>query len=66
MNLSAWPSSARAKSAEYDWYDDDSGGGLFGTNAQLEFTAPQSGRYYISVSDVYDEWSGGYILTVED
>jgi len=48
-----------------DWYDDDSGGGLFGTNAQLEFTAPQSGRYYISVSDVYDEWSGGYILTVE-
>jgi hypothetical protein len=50
---------------EDDWYDDDSGGGLFGTNAQLEFTAPQSGRYYISVSDVYDEWSGGYILTVE-
>ena len=48
-----------------DWYDDDSGGGLFGTNSQLEFTAPQSGRYYISVSDVYDEWSGGYILTVE-
>ena len=50
---------------EDNWYDDDSGGGLFGTNAQLEFTAPQSGRYYISVSDVYDEWSGGYILTVE-
>ena len=50
---------------EDNWSDDDSGGGLFGTNAQLEFTAPQSGRYYISVSDVYDEWSGGYILTVE-
>ncbi|MFA5055677.1 MAG: serine protease [Dehalococcoidia bacterium] len=50
---------------EDDWYDDDSGGGLFGTNAELEFTAPQSGRYYISVSDVYDEWAGGYILTVE-
>jgi hypothetical protein len=50
---------------EDNWYDDDSGGGLFGNNAQLEFTAPQSGRYYISVSDVYDEWSGGYILTVE-
>jgi hypothetical protein len=48
-----------------NWSDDDSGGGLFGTNAQLEFTAPQSGRYYISVSDVYDEWSGGYILTIE-
>jgi len=48
-----------------NWYDDDSGGGLFGTNSELEFTAPQSGRYYISVSDVYDEWSGGYILTVE-
>jgi hypothetical protein len=31
----------------------------------MEFTAPQSGRYYISVSDVYDEWSGGYILSVE-
>lgn len=48
-----------------DWYDDDSGGGLFGTNSELEFTAPQSGRYYISVSDVYDEWVGGYILSVE-
>ena len=45
--------------------DDDSGGGLFGTNSELEFTTPQSGRYYISVSDVYDEWSGGYILSVE-
>ncbi|MFA5375691.1 MAG: serine protease [Dehalococcoidia bacterium] len=50
---------------EDDWYDDDSGGGVFGTNSELEFTAPQSGRYYISVSDVYDEWSGGYILSIE-
>ncbi len=48
-----------------NWHDDDSGGGLFGTNSELEFTAPQSGRYYISVSDVYDEWAGGYILTIE-
>jgi hypothetical protein len=50
---------------EDDWYDDDSGGGLFGTNARLTFTAPQSGRYYISVSDLNDEWVGGYILSVE-
>jgi len=47
------------------WADDDSGGGLLSTNAELEFTAPEDGTYIIVVSDANDENIGGYSLTVE-
>ena len=47
------------------WFDDDSGGGLFGTNAYLELTAPKKGTYIIGVTDSNDEYIGGYILTVK-
>jgi hypothetical protein len=44
--------------------DDDSGRGPFGTAAWLTYTAPQMGSYYLVVRDSYDEYVGGYFLTV--
>ncbi|HSF86518.1 MAG TPA: serine protease [Acidimicrobiia bacterium] len=46
-------------------FDDDSGGGLYGTNAQVEFTPDQDGEYLIVVSDVLLEPGVGYTLTIE-
>ena len=46
--------------------DDDSGGGMFGTNSWLVYRAPKSGEYQIAVSQADDSWmGGGYFLTVE-
>ncbi len=45
--------------------DDDSGGGLFGTNAKLTYKAPHSGDYFIIVSEAAPRF-GGYILTVDE
>ena len=46
--------------------DDDSGGGLFGTNALLQFTAPVAGTYRLVVSDAgYGTGhAGGYALLI--
>lgn len=46
-------------------FDDDSGGGLYGTSAEIDFTAPADGEYLILVTDVLFEPGVGYILTVE-
>ena len=46
-------------------FDLDSGGGLFGTNAQVEFTAPDDDEYLIIVNDELLEPGSGYLLTVE-
>ncbi len=46
-------------------FDDDSGGGLYGTNAEVVFTADESGEYLILVSDVLLEPGVGYVLTIE-
>ncbi len=46
-------------------FDDNSGGGLFGTDALLDFTADESGEYLILVSDALLEQGAGYVLTVE-
>ena len=46
--------------------DDDSGGGLFGTNARIVYRAPHEGDYLIRVRDARDSNVGGYILTVAD
>lgn len=45
--------------------DDDSAGGLFGTNAELTFRAPSKGTYFIVVETFgyYGAAIGGYILT---
>lgn len=45
--------------------DDDSGGGLFGVNASLVFTAPRAGEYLIVVEDSSQYDIGGYVLHIE-
>ena len=46
-------------------YDDDSGGGPFGTNPRLVFTAAEFGSYLIIVADSLRTGPGAYVLTVE-
>lgn len=46
-------------------YDDDSGGGTFGRNSLLEFTATEARRYLVVVNDVNAAATGGYYLVVE-
>jgi S1-C subfamily serine protease len=46
-------------------FDDDSGGGLFGANAALQYRAPHaSSDYFIVVKDAHDMNMGGYALIV--
>ena len=44
--------------------DDDSGGGLFGLNADLTFLAPHSDRFLVIVGDATGTGIGGYSLVV--
>ena len=46
-------------------YDDDSAGGIFGTDAELTFTARATDRYIVSVADVNFSNTGGYFLIVD-
>jgi hypothetical protein len=46
-------------------FDYDSGGGLFGYDASVEFTASEAGEFLVIVSDEFLEPAGGYVLTVE-
>ena len=43
--------------------DDDSGGGLFGTDSELIYRAPHTGEYFIAVTDATGERVGGYYLS---
>ena len=45
--------------------NDNSGGGLFGTDSELVYRALQSGEYYISVFDSAEDSFGGYYLSVK-
>ena len=45
--------------------DDDSGGGPFGLSSLVEFTAPETARYLVSVSDVSRLETGAYYLVAE-
>ena len=45
--------------------DDDSGGGLFGTNSELVYRAPHTGEYFVVVTDSTGNTNGGYYLSVE-
>ncbi len=47
-------------------FDDDSGGGLFGTNSRLIYKAPQDGTYFISVTDAFDDYYGGYCIAITE
>ncbi len=46
-------------------FDDDSGGGPFGTNPRVVFTAEETGSYLVIVSDSLRTGPGAYVLTVE-
>ncbi len=43
--------------------DDNSGGGVFGTDAELTFRAPRRGTYALIVTDLSGD-VGGYVLTI--
>ena len=45
--------------------DDDSGGGLGGINSELVYRAPNTGEYFIVVTDAVGDSFGGYYLSVE-
>lgn len=44
-------------------FDDDSGGGLFGTNPRLVYTADAADTYLVIVADEYYTGPGAYVLT---
>ena len=46
-------------------FDDNSGEGILGTNARLNYHVPIAGNYYISIADPTLGGSGGYFLSVE-
>ncbi len=45
-------------------YDDDSGGGIYQTDASLEFTADQTGEFLIGVTDLIGIGPAGYYIEV--
>ena len=45
--------------------DDDSGGGVLGTDAEASYTAEEAGTYLISVVDATQFGPGGYIISIE-
>ncbi len=46
-------------------FDDDSGGGLYGTNSELVYRAPNTGEFFIAVTSSMQYGFGGYYLSVE-
>lgn len=46
--------------------DDDSGGGIFGLNAELTFQAPRNGNFKIIVRDASFNHFGGYMITIAE
>ena len=47
-------------------FDDNSGGGVFGTDSTVTYQAPHTGNYYIIVQDVNGTQVGGYLLSVSE
>ncbi len=45
--------------------DDDSGGGIFGTNPRVVFTAREAGTFYVVVGDNNSSGPGAYRLSVD-
>lgn len=45
--------------------DDDSGGGLFGSNARIVFTADEAGAFFVIVADGNSTGPGAYRLTID-
>jgi hypothetical protein len=46
-------------------YDDNSGGGAFGTNPLITFTADVAGRYYVIVADDGETGPGAYRILID-
>lgn len=46
--------------------DDDSGEGIFGLNAELTFTSPETDTYLLVIGDGTGVFSGGYSVQVRD
>ncbi len=46
-------------------FDDDSGGGVFGTNPRVVYTAEETGSFLVIVADGGRTGPGAYVLTVE-
>jgi len=46
-------------------FDDDSGGGLFGSNPRIVFTAREAGTFFVVVGDNNASGPGAYRLTVD-
>ncbi len=46
-------------------FDYDSGGGPFGSNARLVYTAKEAGTYLVMVTDDGYTGPGAYLLTLE-
>lgn len=46
-------------------FDDDTGEGIFGLNAELTFTAPDPGTYLLIVRDSSSQSIGGYTIEVD-
>ena len=46
-------------------HDDDSGGGLFGTNSQIIYSVPKTGDYILAIRDASGNEVGGYLLSAE-
>lgn len=55
----------RGKGFENFPSDDDSGGGIFGLDAELTFEAPQTGLYGILVFDSFGYDVGGYYISID-
>ena len=47
-------------------YDDDSGGGMFGTNPMVTYLAPHTGQFVIAIGNVGAQEVGGYFLSVTE
>ena len=47
--------------------DQNSGGGLFGSDARIVFQAPFTGEYYVDVENVHSRWNApaGYLVSVD-
>ncbi len=47
-------------------FDDDTGGGMFGLDAEMSFIAPDSGTYHVVIADSSGSGTGGYLLDVRE
>ncbi len=45
-------------------YDDDSGGGIYQTDASLDFTADRTGEFLIGVTDLVNIGPAGYLIEI--